>query len=55
MDHKYTLQVFRAGVWTSVKHNLSATLACFGLALETLKQDGELWRAVRDDGVILNP
>jgi hypothetical protein len=55
MDHSYTLEVFRNNSWVAVKTGLSATLAAFGCALSMLKGPGELWRAVRDDGEILNP
>lgn len=52
MPHQYTLEVFRNGEWVAVKGGLSATLAAFGSALAMLKNPGELWRAVRDDGEV---
>lgn len=55
MYHRYSLEVFRDGKWVEVKAGLSATLAAFGCALSMLKQPGELWRAVRDDGEVFNP
>lgn len=55
MDHFYSLEVFRNGQWVAVKQGLSATLAAFGAALAMLKEPGELWRAVRDDGEVFNP
>lgn len=50
MPHLYQLEVFRNGEWVVVKSGLSATLAAFGQALAMLKEPGELWRAVRNDG-----
>lgn len=55
MQYRYTLEVFRDGRWVEVKSGLTATLAAFGCALSMLKQTGEMWRAVRNDGEILNP
>lgn len=55
MQYRYALEIYRDGTWVQVKAGLSATLACFGIALETLKNPGELWRAVRDDGEIFCP
>jgi hypothetical protein len=51
----YTLEVFRNGEWIVVKSGLSATLAAFGSALAMLKEPGELWRAVREDGDVFYP
>ena len=51
----YTLEVFRAGQWVAVKHGLSATLAAWGTALAMMREPGELWRAVRDDGEVFVP
>lgn len=52
MPYTYTLEVFRNGQWVPVKGGLSATLAAFGSALAMLKNPGEMWRAVRDDGEV---
>lgn len=53
--HLFALEVYRDGTWVEVKSGLSATLAAFGAALATLKNPGELWRAVRDDGEVYMP
>jgi hypothetical protein len=51
----YTLEVFRDGTWVAVKAGLTASVAAFGAALAMLKQPGELWRAVREDGEVFAP
>lgn len=55
MHHKFTLEIFRNGLWKPVKGGLSATLACLGAALATLKEPGEMWRVSRDDGEVFYP
>ena len=54
-NHKFTLEIFRNDVWQPVKSGLSATLACLGAALASLKGPGEMWRVARDDGEIFYP
>lgn len=53
MEHTFSIEVWRDGAWVVARNNLSATLAAFAIATATLRRPGELWRAVRDDGVIL--
>ena len=50
--HLYRLEAFVDGQWVIVKGGLTATLAAFGAALESLKQPGVKWRAVRNDGEV---
>jgi len=54
MQHLYRLEAFVDGEWTVVKGGLTATLAAFGAALESLNKPGVKWRAVRDDGEVFH-
>jgi Ser/Thr protein kinase RdoA (MazF antagonist) len=53
--HHFRIEQFVDGRWLTVKDNLSATLAAFGVVLSSLKQPGAPWRAVRSDGEVFNP
>jgi len=51
----YTLEQFVDGRWVVVKEGLSAALGAFAGAVLSRDRPDVPWRAVRDDGVVLNP